>query len=252
MKLKVASFFSGLGGFDKGLEDTGGFETTSFCEIDPYARAILADHWPDVPCHDDITKLKGSDLGPVDAIVGGFPCQDASLANADGKGTDGERTGLFREMCRLAGETRPRFMLMENVANLLNRGFGDVLRALAEIGFDAEWECISARDAGFDHERDRIWILAYPGSEGRQGLKPILGGVLVAAKSQLAEHRDEAARKRRSLVAGGRNGGESHGLSLAMERRRIHALGNALVPQIPEAIGREILSRLATTHPDPV
>lgn len=239
--LKVLDLFSGVGGFSLGLECAGGFETVAFCEIDPWARRILADHWPDVPCHTDVTTLRGSDVGFVHGICGGFPCQDASVANIGGAGTDGDRTGLFSEIIRLAGELGPDFILMENVPNLLNRGFGDVLSALAEIGFDAEWECISARELGADHERERLWILAYPKRQGRQGPQP-LHGVLGRARASLAKP-VHGAFEQGLQVAGYLPSLRGHdGLSVAMERRRLHALGNAVVPQIPELIGNAILA----------
>lgn len=79
-KLRVLDLFSGIGGFSLGLERTGGFETVAFCEIDPFCRRVLAKHWPAVPCFEDVTKLRGEDVGPVDVICGGFPCQDISSA----------------------------------------------------------------------------------------------------------------------------------------------------------------------------
>lgn len=246
-KIKVLSLFAGMGGFDLGFDRAGGFETVAFCEIEPRARQILKDHWPDVPCYPDVTELTAERLFKdgikVDAIVGGFPCQDASVANTDGLGTKGVRTILYREMCRLAGELGCRFMLMENVANLLNRGFGDVLGALAEIGFDAEWECISARDLGADHLRERVWILAYPQCKGRKRFEP-LNGVLGRAKAALPKHGDPTLGAWLSLVDSEQSIRSEHGLSIGMERSRIHAIGNAVVPQIPELIGRAILASI--------
>lgn len=243
-KLRVLSLFAGIGGFDLGLERTGGFETVAFCEIDPFCRKVLAKHWPNIRCFDDVTKLRGDDAGAVDGICGGFPCQDASIANVDGRGSSGPRTGLFVEIIRLARELGVRFILMENVTNLLNRGFGDVLGGLAEIGFDAEWECISARELGFDHERDRLFILAYPQRQGREGFEP-LRGTLGRAKAALTEPRHEALRARRALVGRERILRNGDGLSVGMERRRLHGLGNAIVPQIPEIIGNAILDSIA-------
>lgn len=246
-KLRVLSLFAGIGGFDLGLERTGGFETVAFCEIDPFNNRILNDNWPAVPRYDDVRELTGKKLHDAgiypNVIVGGFPCQDASVANIGGEGALGDRTGLYSEMCRLAWQLGVDFMLMENVANLLNRGFGDVLGALAEIGFDAEWECISARDVGANHERERIWIMAYPQCAGRQGPQP-LHGVLGRAKASLAKHGDPSLGGWRSLVSHKLGIRAEHGLSVGMERRRLFALGNAVVPQIPELIGRAILASL--------
>jgi DNA (cytosine-5)-methyltransferase 1 len=240
--MRVLDLFSGIGGFSLGLERAG-MTTVAFCEIEPYCRRVLAKHWPGVPCYGDIRELTAERLRAdgisVDVICGGFPCQDASVGNTDGLGTDGDRTGLYAEAVRLAGELGVG-LILENVTGLFERGFGDVLRALAEIRFDAEWAVISARDAGADHQRDRVWIVAHPSGAGRQGSKSY-HGLLGRALSALAKHDNEAFGDWRSLVGGQSvlRGGD--GLSVAMERRRLHALGNAVVPQIPEMIGRAIM-----------
>lgn len=247
-KLRVLDLFSGIGGFSLGLERTGGFETVAFCEIDENARRVLKEHWPHVRCYEDVREvsegiLRADGIGRVDVICGGFPCQDASVANVRGAGTAGARTGLFREVVRLAGELGVSLIIMENVPGLLGRGFGDVLGALAEIGFDAEWDCIRARDLGFHHERDRLWIFAHPSGAGWQGSEPH-DGVLVRAKAALSQYGNAASRPGRALVGGELALRTGDGLSVGMERRRLHALGNAIVPDIPELIGRAILSTL--------
>lgn len=131
---------------------------------------------------------------------------------------------------------------MENVPGLLIRGFGDVLRALAEIGFDAEWDCISAREAGADHLRERLFIMAYPQCKGWKGFEHY-HGVLGIAKSSLALHGSGAFEEWRSLVGGEHVLRGGYGLSVGMERRRIHGLGNAVSPAITQAIGEAILSK---------
>ena len=238
--LRVLDLFSGIGGFSLGLERAGGFKTVAFCEIDPFCRRVLAKHWPSVPIHEDVRKLRASDVGPVRWIVGGFPCQDASVANIGGEGSAGARTGLFRHAVRLAGETGAG-LFMENVPGLLNRGFGDVLRALAKIGHHVEWECISAADLGAKHKRERLWIVSYPRGPGWEGFEPH-NGIFVRVRKTLAQHGYTALGDWHALVADNDDVRGGYGLSVAMERRRIHALGNAVVPQIPEMIGRAILT----------
>ncbi len=159
-RLKVLDLFSGIGGFSLGLERTGGFQTVAFCEIEPYCRAVLRKHWPDVPIFEDVTNLGMANVGPVDVICGGFPCQDISVAGKQA-GIDGERSGLWSEFARLIGEIRPRFAIVENVSALLHNGLGRVLGDLAAVGFDAEWHCIPASAVGAPHRRDRIWIVAH-------------------------------------------------------------------------------------------
>lgn len=240
--MNVLDLFSGYGGFSLGLERSG-MRTAAFCEINEWCHPILTDKWPHVPIYTDVRELNRDRLRAdgiaVDFIAGGFPCQDASFANIGGKGTAGARTGLYAEAVRLAGELNAG-LLMENVSGLFDRGFGDVLRALAEIRFDAEWECISARDAGADHERQRLWILAYPRGSRWEGFIPN-DGLLVRAKAALAQHRHQAFAEWRSLVARQSVLRGVDGLSVGMERRRLHGVGNAVSPYIPEAIGKEIM-----------
>src|SRR3990172_9328041 len=171
----MLDLFSGIGGFSLGLERTNGFETVAFCEIEPYPQAVLRKHWPNVPIYDDIRTLTAerlkSDGISVDVITGGFPCQDLSVAGKQA-GIDGERSGLWKELCRIISEVRPQYAIVENVPALLSgdrgRWFGRVLGDLAQIGYDAEWHCISASAVGAPHRRDRIWIIAYTDKQGSQ------------------------------------------------------------------------------------
>jgi DNA (cytosine-5)-methyltransferase 1 len=160
--LRHLDLFSGIGGFALAARMVGGYETVGFCEIEPYCQAVLRKHWPGVPIYDDVRRLNAvTAIGPVDIITGGFPCQDISIAG-EGRGIEGERSGLWREYHRLIRELRPRYALVENVAALTRRGLGRVLGDLADIGYDAEWDCIRASDLGAPHERNRVWIVAYP------------------------------------------------------------------------------------------
>lgn len=166
-KFKVLDLFSGIGGFSLGLERTGGFETVAFCEIDAFCQRVLAKHWPTVRQYQDVRTLTADALErdgiAVDVICGGFPCQDISLAGL-GEGLDGARSGLWSEIRRLVRDLRPRFVLVENVAALLGRGLDRVLGDLASLGYNAEWHCIPVGRLGAPHERDRVWIIAYPNS----------------------------------------------------------------------------------------
>lgn len=246
-KLRVLDLFSGIiGGFSLGLERTGGFETVAFCEIDPFCRRVLAKHWPSVPCFEDVTTLRGEDVGRIDVISGGFPCQDASIGQTQwGKrvGIDGERTGLWRHIARLAAELRDVVLVLENVPGLLSAGFGRVLGDLAEIGFDAEWRCLSAYAADLPHRRERLCIVAYP--SGSRLSRPVGGkSILESAEAALPLIGDEAAGAWRSLDGTLDSLRGRDGLSVGMERRRIKPLGNAVIPQIPQAIGHAILESM--------
>lgn len=164
--MNVGSLFSGIGGFDLGFERAG-MRTSWFCEQDDYCTRVLNRHWPGTPVYPDVTKLTAGQVEPVDLLCGGFPCQDISTAGR-GAGIRGERSGLWSEFARLIGELEPRWVVVENVSALLGRGLSVVCADLSALGYDAEWDCIPASAVGAPHQRDRIWIVAYPRSEGRR------------------------------------------------------------------------------------
>lgn len=162
--LKVLDLFSGIGGFSLGVE-LAGWHTVAFCEIELSCRQILKNHWADVPIFEDVTKLIANDLPQkIDVICGGFPCQDISVAGKKA-GINGNRSGLWKQYARLIYELNPKYAIIENVANLRSNGLITVLQDLWQIGYDAEWHCIPASSLGAPHQRDRIWIIAYPNSE---------------------------------------------------------------------------------------
>jgi DNA (cytosine-5)-methyltransferase 1 len=170
MTLRILDLFSGIGGFSYAAENiVGGFETKQFVEIDSFCQKVLRKHWPNVPIHSDVCTFTAA-AGSFDVICGGFPCQDLSTAGKQA-GLQGHRSGLFFEIMRLAREIQPRFIVIENVANLRSHSdgetFQEVLWEIASAGFNAEWACIPAADVGACHKRDRIWIVAYPKSQQR-------------------------------------------------------------------------------------
>lgn len=170
--MKVLDLFSGIGGFSYGLEMASkDFKTTKFCEIDKFCQKVLKKHWPEVPVHDDIKTLTCIE-GEFDIICGGFPCQDISVAGQKKGITNETRSGLWFEYKRIIKEVKPKFVIIENVRNLLNNGFAIVLKDLHEIGYNAEWEIISARSIGSCHLRERLWVVAYPNSTRFQGERP--------------------------------------------------------------------------------
>jgi DNA (cytosine-5)-methyltransferase 1 len=164
MKPTVGSLFAGIGGFDLGFTRAG-FDVSWQVEIDSWCRKVLAKHFPESERFEDVRTVGKHNLSRVDVIVGGFPCQDISNAGLRA-GIGGERSGLWSEMHRIIRELQPHFVLVENVAALLGRGMGRVLGDLAALGYDAEWEVVSAADVGAPHLRERVWILAYPRREG--------------------------------------------------------------------------------------
>ena len=245
-------------------------ETVAFCEIEEYPRKVLQKHWPEVPIYEDVRELTSDRLRQdgitVDLICGGFPCQDVSLAGCR-QGLGETRSGLWSEFSRLVGEIRPSFVLVENTPGLLSLGMDRVLGDLAELRYDAEWYCIPACAIGADHQRDRIWIIAYVAgwdhlierrSEKPSGqmakdaagfMRPRLQGGIDAGK----DRKDAPIFRQRIGLALNAStdfpreyrsyrpvlGRGVHGIRHRMDR--IKALGNAVVPQIPEIIGRAIL-----------
>jgi DNA (cytosine-5)-methyltransferase 1 len=269
--LRVLDLFSGIGGFSLGLERTGGFQTVAFCEIDSACQAILGKHWAGTPIASDI-RARDFQRGEADVIVGGFPCQDISYAGKRA-GLAGERSGLFWEMVRAIRVVRPRVALMENVAALLTGGMGDVLGSMAADGYDAEWDCVSASDAGAPHGRPRIWIAfadAYSEQRSQRGYSPLRWWEWIAQETAQAGANANGQRQlepprllgdiRRWLVHGaartfwsdhwqakfealrGMDDGIPSRLDRAREAAALPPLGNAVVPQIPEAWGRAILA----------
>lgn len=280
--LQVLDLFSGIGGFSLGLERAGGFKTVAFCEIENFPRRVLAKNWPGVPIYDDVRTLTAERLAAdgiaVDVICGGFPCQDISIAGPKG-GLDAERSGLWSEIVRLVGEIRPRYVLVENVANLLagpseqpGRWFGRVLGDLAALGYDAEWHGIPASAVGAEHDRERIWIIAYPDplwklqqegreqdqrgrtGDGAQAPAADTDQTRRARRVQAGTHVTHVARFQpwlRSTIDNAPSVSREHWDHQPLLGRGVHgvphrldrigALGNAVYPQIPEMIGRAIL-----------
>lgn len=246
MTLKVLDLFAGIGGFSLGLERTGGFETVAFCEIDKKAQAVLRKHWPDVPIFEDVKELNGEQLRATgirpDVITGGFPCQDISLAGR-GAGLTGERSGLWWQFHRLIEEIKPSWVIIENVSALRSRGLDEVLWSLSEIGYDAEWHCIPASAVGAPHQRDRIWIVAYPQREGLEGHPWDVREGQGRQENPAGSITPQSLLRRTDASSWWRVEPELGRVVDGVPNRvdRHTQLGNAVVPQIPEVIGRAIL-----------
>ncbi len=254
--LTFGSLFSGIGGIDLGLERAG-MQCRWQIENDEYASKVLAKHWPSTARFGDIRGV--TPLERVDLIAGGFPCQDISSAGKRA-GITGERSGLWSEFYRLICELRPRYVLVENVAALVHRGLDRVLGDLATSGYDAEWTIISAASVGAPHLRERIFIVAYPASGGQQERKDTEriyyqphtpGDVSNAVRDGCNRWQLEPlAWQQRNCITGTgqwatepRVGRVANGISNRVDRLR--TLGNAVVLQVAEFIGRLIMQREA-------
>lgn len=218
-KLKVLDLFSGIGGFSLGLERTGGFETAAFCEIEPFQRALIKQHWPSSVQYDDIRSVGRVDC---DIICGGFPCQRFSTASR------GRRVAadLWPEMYRVAFLNEPTYVVAENVSE-------DAIRPAAEqlaaIGYSVTVRNISGVDCGAPHVRSRWWLVAHPHEEGE--FQRTLDAE-VAKLPELCAGLWSAETYSRAIRV---SDGVSHRV------HRVEALGNAVLPQIPQVIGYAIL-----------
>ena len=239
--MQILDLFSGIGGASLGL-NWAGMRTLAFCEQDRFCRAILTRHWPGIPIYHDIrtvtaTRLADDGLAQPDLIVGGFPCQDISLAGR-GAGLAAPRSGLWSHMERLVAECRPRWVVAENVPGLRLRGADQICTALEALRYTCWPLLVGAVHAGAPHKRQRVWLVARnnapnparPGLETRQprptppppGLPP-------------ERHRGWPPEPGIRRMA--------DGLPPGLDRRpRIHALGNAILPANAAMLGRAILN----------
>jgi len=290
--IRVLDLFSAAaGGWSLGMHRAG-YRTVAACEVVEWRRALYSQNNPGVPVYDDVTTLTADRLirdgvGLPDIIVGSPPCQDISSANTNGKGVDGERSGLYFEAIRIIGECRPRWFALENSANLRTRGADRVIDALAAIGYTCWPFVVSAGDIGANHERKRSWLigfnLSHADDEGkfRRAEYAEVGIVRTLVRTACDASQDGCGDGRGhdgqgfGQMGGGEsasptspepwsdwNGGLAHhlrvddGLSGWVAQSRIavggprgtiaaslivEAFGDAVCPQIPEAIGRAII-----------
>ena len=236
--MRVGSLFAGIGGFDLGLERAG-MEIRWQVENNLWCQRVLAKHWPNVTRYGDIKQVDWHTIEPVDLVCGGFPCQDISLAGK-GAGLTGERSSLWFEYAKAIEVLKPRYVIIENVAALRSRGLDQVLGALAALGYDAEWHCIPASAVGAPHRRDRVWIVAYPNSGRREQLR---------GQEPSEQHTKRTIPRAQCFCSDSIRGTAwviepgvdrvAHGIPHRVDRLR--GLGNAVVPQVVEVLGRMMM-----------
>ena len=278
MTLTVGSLFSGIGGLDLGLERAG-MNVIWQSEIDPYACRVLSKHWPEVPNYGDIKTINWGDVVRPDVICGGYPCQPFSTAGKR-RGEDDTRH-LWPWVRDAISELRPKYAILENVRGHLSMGGLTVIGELASIGYDAEWRIVSAASVGANHRRDRIIIVAYPNdTRGRTSRSAINRNG--TQEVQEWQHESQHWFGRRSTSMANANGkwlgvnGSSRNVRQTNNARvyagvgqiaydgwqwwttepdvgrvangipnrvdRLKGLGNAVVPQVAEVIGRLVIS----------
>ena len=277
MTLTVGSLFSGIGGLDLGLERAG-LKVIWQSEIDPYCNKVLKKHWPEVPNHGNIKDIDWATVQRPDVICGGYPCQPFSTAGKR-RGTDDPRH-LWPWVRDAISALRPSYAILENVRGHLSMGGPTVIGDLAEIGYDAEWRVVSAAGMGAPHRRDRLIILAYPNdtrggtpnsdmeqqrSQGQQERQAVVARHGVSRRStEMADtsskRRQEPLRARSGVFASNNArrssverrpldswwevepnvGRVANGVSSRLDR--LKGLGNAVVPQVAEYVGRLIVN----------
>ena len=290
-EITVLDLFSGIGGFSLGLERAGSFRTVAFCERDTFCQAVIRKHWPDTPIYDDVRTIPTDELGTIDLICGGFPCQPWSAAGQQ-RGAEDDRD-LWPAMATLIGKLRPQWVIGENVRGFVNEPMG-LQRSLSDLegfGYQAVPFVIPACAVDAPHRRDRVWIVAHANSNG----EPVGTVNAGAGRGQLVADADHAERRRGEVkgssrdrrpalhgtgretlahASGPRLQGAGHEPGEAQDtgtgqpvqldaqirgqwlpepdvgrvangvpRRvdRLKALGNAVVPQVVEQIGRAIM-----------
>ncbi len=280
--LTIGSVCSGIGGLELGLEAAGLGPTKWQIEIDPYARAVLAKHWPDAVRHEDLrdAAARPTKLADVNIICGGTPCQDLSLAGR-GAGLSGARSGLWFAMLALVTAKRPAFVVWENVPGSIRRGLDVVVSGLCELGYQVVGTRLSAEDLGASHRRERVFIVghlpdavrefvreqrggqrgadgqgpALPGLDGLDGLERPLAdaereGQLQSQGSvgEVGRRPRDGRRPTRAWPAEPNVGRVAHGVPHRTQRDR--ALGNACTPPQAEVVGwliRDIADGRVTT-----
>lgn len=255
--MRHLGLFEGIGGFSLAAR-WAGWETVAWCEWNPFGQKVLRHHFPKAQGHGDITQTDFTIYrGRVDIITGGFPCQDASKANQSTSrrtGIEGQRTGLVWHMLRAIEEVRPRYVVAENVADILNvnngRDFGKILSALARMGYNAEWRVCRASEQGAPHHRARCFMVIYSDSIRLQA-----GQTFIPYVSEAIEPLPwNFARTTIQIFRGGIWKTEppillmDDGLPSGLHQEGIKALGNAIVPQVALQIF-EAINEFESKHP---
>lgn len=288
MTVRIGSLFSGIGGFELGLERAiPGAVTVWQCEQNDFCQKVLKKHWPGVTIYNDVKDINEK-VEPIDLLCGGFPCQSISKAGNRKGLSDENKSGLWFEMWRVISILRPRIICLENVANIIRVGGCDVVGSLAKIGYNCEWTVISASDIGAPHKRSRWFCVGWDTSamsdQGQSTPHPdsnrfrtsntvqSRGPTLTLHDTKRASTHPDMQRSQKQSThpqsvektskskcgsnkinwdnKGGSNYWEGFPIESPLCRRndglphrvdRIRALGNAIVPQCSEWVGRQIV-----------
>lgn len=257
--MKVGGLFSGIGGFELGLSRSG-MEIAWMVEINDFCQRVLKKHWPTVPIYGDIKNVTKEELGSVDLICGGFPCQPFSQAGKQrGKADD---RYLWPEMFRIIRELKPRWIIGENVTGFINMELENAFADLESEGYKVETFVLPACAINAPHKRDRIWIVAYTyevyrkhvgisKTENAKAFSDISNDIWNSQDWQenWFKFSMDFGRMAPEKWRNGRSDSTArplllrtdNGVSRRLHKDRLESLGNAVVPQIPEILGRCIM-----------
>lgn len=244
--MNVLSLFAGVGGIDLGLERAG-LTVVGQVEIDPYRRAVLAKHWPEVPRHDDVETAiawwRSARRSRVDVVAGGFPCQPVSQAGP--RRAQMDERWLWPAMASVVADQRPEWVVWENVPGLLTGGLDIVHRDLAGLGYRHRVGWATACAVGAPHVRRRLLGVAHAPGQGRWEGRATAGVADVSDPARLWTE-----------PAGGPRwpdepGVDRVGYGIPGRMDRCRALGDAVVPQVAEYIGRLIVTSHTNDRRDP-
>lgn len=273
--MRVLDLFSGIGGFSLGLERAG-METVAFCEIDKFCQRVLKKHWPNIPIFEDVRTLPDEFTGTVDVITGGYPCQPFSTAGRRKAQEDPRH--LWPAMFACIKIFKPAWVIAENVAGHINLGLDEVLADLESEGYACQAFVIPACAVGAPHRRDRVWIVANSNSSSES--RASKQDARAIHQERLQEWNEIRQPFTASLSSNtnniGRKGSECETIQrqpiqsrefkgsyqewrsgwpvssprvcgvddgIPNRTHRLRSLGNAVVPQIPEIIGRAIMEQ---------
>ena len=276
MTLTVGSLFSGIGGLDLGLERAG-MEVIWQSEIDPYACRVLNKHWPKVVNHGNIKEIDWARVERPDVICGGYPCQPFSTAGQR-KGENDPRH-LWPWVRECISVLRPRYAILENVRGHLSLGGTTVIREIANLGYCVEWRLVSAASVGANHRRERIIMLAYPNDTGSGTPGRSMDRNEPTNFQEWSEHdtwngasrrgtemADTPSPRREAFNLQAETDGAENAIYAYLRARRLHewwqvepdirrvangvparvdrlrGLGNAVVPQVAETVGRIVMA----------
>tara|TARA_R100000322_G_scaffold9755_1_gene6095 strand:- start:16798 stop:17589 length:792 start_codon:yes stop_codon:yes gene_type:complete len=249
--MKLGSLFSGIGGLEMGLvRSIPNLHTVWQVEQNAYCQKVLRKHWS-VPIYDDVRTVGAHNLEPVDILCAGFPCQSISIAGKMKGLEDEEKSGLWWNVHRLVSEFqsigRQPILVLENVANILRVGGPDVVGSLTAIGYDCEWTIISAAQCGAPHLRKRWFAVAYPSTIGYYLRNELAFANTISTRTQVQTEGQQPSKQMSGSTSKAYWQGfptqspvcrRDDGIPNRVDRLR--ALGNAVVPQCAEWIGKQI------------